>query len=452
MTSTQPDPAVEAPAPINAPGRNGVEVKRLGGRGGYYRTYEIYGRVRERHSQHLVNPRWFLRLDYLRDPYPALAIMRENYDCYRDWINNAHWVSRYNDVTSILVDDANFETRPKRWSLDMEGYGRDLREEPGVLRAWATGMERAAEPVAASLVAKVRREGHADLIGDFVYRYWPSLLASALDLPPGHRDRFITLYHTMMDGWQWDPARQAAAREAMRGLESLVAPLVAERAAAPGDDVISAIAAVPRESQASAAADVVATILEGDGETPFAVGNTLYQVLTSPGMVETVRGDHGLCKRAWQETVRHSGPTLQGRRFAVREVERFGHLIPEGGLVWCSAAGANRDPRQFDAPETFNIFRRDLCFREPRGQYRADGLPAGVAIGLGKPSKLPAVPEDRPRSLYAITRDISVAAIELLLDQLPGLRLAEGAEPRLFCRWAWDIHTCWDLPVVFDRA
>ena len=56
--------------------------------------------------------------------------------------------------------------------------------------------------------------------------------------------------------------------------------------------------------------------------------------------------------------------------------------------------------------------RKDLCQREPRGQYRADGLCSGIALGLGTPSVHPAVPEDRPRSLYALTRDTVVLAVD----------------------------------------
>ena len=141
-----------------------------------------------------------------------------------------------------------------------------------------------------------------------------------------------------------------------------------------------------------------------------------------------------------------STPVLSAQRFTRHEVERFGKLMPEGALVVLSAGAANRDPRIFNDPDAFHVDRADICQREPRGMYRADGLAAGVTFGLGKPSKLPAVPEDRPRSLYALTRDVAVTASNALLETFEEINLAPGTSPRLQSRRVWEMHTCWSLP------
>ena len=130
-----------------------------------------------------------------------------------------------------------------------------------------------------------------------------------------------------------------------------------------------------------------------------------------------------MLKLAYLETLRHSPPVLSAERFALREVERFGRLIPEGAKLICSAAAANRDPQIFKNPEEFKVDRRDMCQREPRGQYRADGLASGIAFALGKPSIHPAVPEDRPRSRYAIIRDAAVSASQILIDSTKDIKL-----------------------------
>jgi pulcherriminic acid synthase len=236
----------------------------------------------------------------------------------------------------------------------------------------------------------------------------------------------------------------------MRDLADYFRPLLAERRAAPGSDMLSAIAGLELSDGPATAEDVVVTLLEADHETLHgSLANLWFLLLTHPDQLAHVARDRRLVKFAWLEAMRHSAPVLTARRFARHEVERFGLLLPEGAMVVCAAGAANRDPRIYNEPDRFMVDRKDLCPREPRGQYRADGLPAGIALGLGKPSKHPAIPLDRPRSLYAITRDTAVTASNAILDRLPNLRLASGASPSLRCLRIGEMHTCWRLPVAF---
>jgi hypothetical protein len=214
--------------------------------------------------------------------------------------------------------------------------------------------------------------------------------------------------------------------------------------------MISAIAALELEDGPATAEDVVVTLLEADHETLHgALANLWFLLLTHPQQLDRIASDRRLVKFAYLETLRHSAPVLTARRFARHEVERFGLLLPEGAMIVCAAAAGNRDPRIYSEPDRFMVERKDLCPREPRGQYRADGLPAGIAFGLGKPSRHPAVPLDRPRSRYAITRDTAVTACNAILDRLPNLRLTPDASPALRCLRIGEMHTCWRLPVRF---
>jgi hypothetical protein len=42
-----------------------------------------------------------------------------------------------------------------------------------------------------------------------------------------------------------------------------------------------------------------------------------------------------------------------------------------------------------------------------------------------------------------------VTASQVVLDELPGIRLADGATPRLRSRRLGEVHTCWNLPVAW---
>jgi len=375
-----------------------------------------------------------------------VGILREHYPCYRDWPGNSFWITRYDDVTSVFVDDANYESRPKRWFYGLGEWGRDFGDDVPVRWAVANTLDGNARPIAERIVGDLRELGRAtDLASEFAFRFAMEMLAATFDVPQKDLAWFVDRYWRMQRGYLWDPRARADGRQAITEMVDYMRPLVEARRAEPGSDAVSAMVTL-----GASAEDVVVTLLESDHETlPGAMANLWFLLITNPQQFATVREDRRLMRFAYQETLRHSTPVVMAKRFARHEVERFGRLLPEGALLILSSAAANRDPRQFDEPDRFDVTRTDLCQREPRGSFRADGLPAGISFGTGKPSKHPAVPEDRPRSSWALTRDAVVTASTTLLERLPDLRLADGAAPRLrSLRWG-EMHTCWSLPVSY---
>ena len=415
-----------------------------------YRTYEVYQRERVAESSNLLAPRELIGDEMLTAPYRLLTILREHHPCYRDWVGNRFWITRYDDVTSIVTDVANYESRSKRWFAGRADWGRGLGAELPVLWAQANRIDAHVGDIVERIIGDLDDEpgDEPDLATAFAARLPLELWGAVLDLPSADLPEFAARYWRMQRGCGWDPRAQhdgwAAAEELARYLE----PLLAQRRVEPGDDLISAAVGIELDDGPVVAADIVATIWEADHETLHGgLANMWFQLLTNPGQHEAVRHDRRLVKFAWLETLRHSPPVHDAARFARHEVERFGRLLPAGALLQCSAAAANRDPRVFDDPDSFLVERDDLCQREPRGQYRADGLPSGIAVGLGRPSVHPAVPKDRPRSTYALVRDVAVQASRMLLDAHPHIRLSAGSEPVLRSLRLGEMFTCWRLPV-----
>ncbi len=413
-----------------------------------YRSYEVHQRERPGEATPLIRPGELRTDEYLRDPYRLARILREHYPCYRDWSGNAYWVTRYDDVTSVFQDDANYETRSKRWFYGLADSGRDFGATLPVLVAEANAIDHHAPLLAEELIGQLTTAGEADLSTDLALRFSIQLLARGWDVPRGDVGWFATRYWAMQRGVHGDPGAEQRGRQALGELTEYLRPLLACRRAVPGEDVLSAIAALETDGPPAVAEDAVATLLERDHETlPGALANLWFLLLTHREQLEEVIGDRRLVKLAYLETLRHSAPVVAAKRFTRHEVERFGRLLPTGALVMCSAAAANRDPRVFAKPDDFAVGRKDLCQREPRGQYRADGRCSGIAFGLGKPSIHPAVPEDRPRSRYALTRDTAVLVSSMLLDAAPRIRLAPGAQPTLRSLSLGEAHSCWHLPV-----
>ncbi len=437
-------------------GLNGVAVRRReAGAGAGFRTYEVHQRERVGESTALVKPGQFLTSDFARDPYPLLAILREHYPSYRNWVTNDYWITRYDDVTSVFADDANFETRPRRWYYALPDgalpdIGEDLGQRLPVLQSQAQWLDAQVGPTSARIVAELAAQGGGDLAVDFAARLPLELLVGWLALPEDVIEPFVSNYLRMQQGHGWEGRAREAGRQSLHALIALLRPLVAQRRGSDADDLISVIAREDSTRGGPAQAeDLVVTLLERDHETLHGgLANLCYLLLMHPEQLALARSDRLLLKFSWLEMLRHSAPVPFAQRFAKHEVERFGKLLPEGALLICAAAAANRDPRIFARAEEFDARRKDLCQREPRGQFRADGLASGIAYGLGKPSKFPAVPEDRPRSLYAITRDCAVIAVQTLLQAAPALRVAGVAEaPR--CLRLQGMHCSRRLQVKF---
>ena len=408
-----------------------------------YRSYEVYQRQRVHENTARINPGELISTAFCENPYAYFEILRENYPCYRDWLGNCFWVTRYDDVTSIFVDDANFESRSKRWLMDIQAYGADLGNHRLVLQAEEDCFDREAESVLTKILGELAGAEQPDLVKAFAMRFPLELLVRLLDLPDALVTPFLDAYWRMLRGVSWQPGIINDAHHAVKEVESLLTPLLKERTAGEGKDLISVVA---RET--GDVTDLVATLLENDYLTLHgSLANLWCNLLTNEGSISGLREDSRKIKFAYLESQRLTNPVVLAKRYARHEVERFGRLIPEGGLVHCCAGAANRDPAIFNDPDEFQVTRKELCKREPRGSYRADGLASGISFGLGPPSKFPAVPEDRPRSRYAICRDLVVLASQCMLDTFSDISPGSSDTPTLYSQSLGEIHTCWSLPV-----
>ena len=398
-------------------GRNGVVIQTHRGTGSGFRTYEVHQRERVGESTEKIKPQQLLSDEHRRDPYPLLGILREHYPFYRNWTSNSYWVTRYNDVTSIFVDEGNFESRSNAWRYGLHDLGQNVGQQLDFLAREASVFDNGLAERVHELTAGFSR---GDLVTDIFGPLVMQLTGELFEVAEDDQQRFASLVWQAKRGSGWDPDLQLQGRQAIESLRELLA-----------------------------SDDQVATLLEYDFETLFGgLANLWYMLLTNSVAYQRATSDSRLMKLAWLETLRYLTPTLYAERFARHEVERFGKLIPKGALLVCAAGAANRDPRVFSDPDSFIVDRRDLTQREPRGQYRADGLASGIAFGLGRPSRHPAVPEDRPRSRYALIRDSAVTISMALIEALEQIDLAVGSQPALTSLKAGEIHTCWSLPVT----
>lgn len=417
------------------------------------RSYEVFQRLRVHEASPVIRPRQLWNAEFREDPYPVLHAVREHTPCYRDWIGNAFWVTRYDDVTSVFVDDSNYETRTRRWWLGYAHRGRDLSPLIPAISEIARIVDDRVLGVTEECMSQVSGRDTIDLIADVVVPTTLVLWAEAFGVPLENRVEFTRALLRLHRGRGWDPRHIADAGDAFESLAAMFDTLL-ESSDGERGGVLAIVDTLDLPGGRITGDDLAATLCESDIITvPGSVANLFSLLIANPDVMDTLGDERRLWKLAWLETMRHSPPILTASRWARHEVERFGLLLPAGARVLACAGAANRDPRVFSDPDEFRPGRKDLCQREARGHYRADGLPSAISLGTGAPSRFPAVPEDRPRSDFARARDTAVTiAMRIATTWGDHLRRCDPAQARAVIRTDGGERVCWSIPIRLGVA
>ena len=110
--------------------------------------------------------------------------------------------------------------------------------------------------------------------------------------------------------------------------------------------------------------------------TISAISNALHLFATHPEQWQLLRNDPALLPNAINEVLRYESPLRAFARKARRDTEIAGTAIPRGARVLVIYASANRDEREWDAPERFDI-------RNDAGRHLAFGNGAHACAGQG---------------------------------------------------------------------
>lgn len=108
-----------------------------------------------------------------------------------------------------------------------------------------------------------------------------------------------------------------------------------------------------------AVASTLALALIGGTDTfPKALAATLYRLWQHPDQRKEIVEDPSLARGAFLEALRLDTPTQMLGRVCVAPTEYHGHTIQPDQNVMFMWASANRDEREFDEPDRFDIHRR----------------------------------------------------------------------------------------------
>jgi cytochrome P450 len=388
-------------------------------------------------------------LDRLRDPavmqspFALLARLRTHAPVAFSPSLGAWVVTRYEHACELLQSPRRFSSYPSgravpsaRWTAALDDLHRAvsaphqrLRRQAG--RAFAPALVATFAPAVEAAVGDLLDarvgDGRIEFMAD-VARPLPLLvLAEVMAVPHADRGSFIRWCRGVAD--RLDPAvveaSGAAAGDRVFGeLRRYLATLIAERAARPGTDMLSRLAAAGTELDDAEVLDLALVFAAAGHDTSGALlGNLVHALLVHPDQLTLLHRDRGLIDGAIEETLRWNPPVQYAERVAIAETQLGGVRIPAGDLLLAMISAANRDAALVDDPERFDIGR-------PPVRHTGFGAGAHFCTGAG---------------LARLEAGVMLAT---LLDRLPGLRLAP--DPQLSWAPSRLLRRLERLPLRFD--
>ena len=242
----------------------------------------------------------------------------------------------------------------------------------------ATLHEAAVREDVEELLDDVARRGAFDLQADFAEQVPLLALCHLIGFDKTKRSE-VRRYTVELHAASGDPHRAAAAFQAFAefGLEEVHA-----RLQEPRDDFLTKLAHARLGDRPLTAMEVGATMNSllnaGHGTTVSGLTSLLWEVLRSPAIRSRLIEDPFLIPFAVEESMRLHTPFFGIYRMTTRDVTVGGVDIPAGSSVQLMWAAANRDPKVFRDPDTFDL-DRDL------GSNRLLTFGFGIHACMGQP-------------------------------------------------------------------
>jgi cytochrome P450 len=371
--------------------------------------------------------------EFLADPYPALAELRETTPVLHHEELERWFVTRHADVRACLRDrrlGRNFrhvgtedefksETLDPRWAAfwEVERWSLLWLEPPDHTRIRklvaaaftprsVEAMRAPAADLAGRLLDPLVERGRFDLLYDFAQPYSIGLICDWLGVPvDNHRD-LLDWSHAMVKMYELDTSGEQAvtANAAAAAFRDYVLELIAERRRAPREDLVSGLVHAQVDGEHLSDAEIVSTVIvllnAGHEATVNVTGNGWWALFRNPSALAALGADASLLPTAVEELMRYDTPLQMFERWVLEDISVRGVDIPRGSEVALLFGSANRDPEVFASPDDLDVGRRD----NPHISFGA-----GIHYCLGAP----------------LARIELVSSFGALLRAAPGLSLVE---------------------------
>lgn len=330
-----------------------------------------------------------------KDPYPAYRWLRDHDPAHYSPSEDIWVLTRYEDVSNAFKDWKTWSSQrrgnlvhdpPERVGKTLgttdpprHTFARSIVNKAFTPRTVA-GLKPKVRGLAQRLSAEAREKGTVEFVGDLSAPFNAAILGAMFGLPESD---FIQLRHWLDDFFLREepmPGQEPKHQVAMRYLTQYLDQLAQERLNQPQDDLMSAMIYAEQDGERLDLRSVVVTtmtfLVAGFESTNNLFTNLTHALALHPHIYREIRNDIGLMAQFVEEGMRWDAAAQGFVRTPTQDVELHGKVIPENVQVLLHIGSANRDERQFEDPDTFNIHR---------GVTRHLGMGQGIHFCVGAP-------------------------------------------------------------------
>lgn len=368
---------------------------------------------------------------FREDPYPYYERFRGPTPLLR--VGETIWFALgHADVTTMLrhpnlsTDESHAATEAERAAEDPNRPRSLLFMDPPdhtrlrglVARAFTPRrideLRATTQAIATELVdAIAAMAGPVDLVQAFAYPLPVRVICALLGVPPEDEAMFTDwsrgIARSVDPSVLRTPAIEATIEDARANLRRYLGDLLAARRRQPGDDLLSALAAVDVEGDRITPREVVGLaqllLVAGHETTVNLIGNGTLALLRNPEQLALLRRSPELVGPAVDEFLRFDGPVQITQRVVTQDMTVVGCPVKRGDEIMLVLGAANRDPSAFPNPHKLDV---------TRDARRHVGFGGGIHHCLGA----------------ALARMEGQIAFATLLDRFPHLELAGTPERR----------------------
>lgn len=289
------------------------------------------------------------------------------------------------------------------------------------------GMEPRMKEIVTGLIDEMAGKTRIDIVDELAYPFPVSVICELLGVPPEDRPRFrkwVDMALEAIDPGVDPQVQQQKREEAGKELFNFISELVEQHRQAPGDDLLSAMAADDgpegRLSTEQLASTGLLLLIAGHETTVNLIGNGVLTLLRHPEALERLRRDPDLVIPMTEELLRYEPPVhFIPIRTALDDIDAAGTTIPAGSPVTLVLAAANRDPGHLAEPDRFIPDRPDnqhlgfgsgihLCFGAPLARLETQVALTEFARRVRNPQLAEDPPPYRPSPILRGPRHLPV--------------------------------------------